>query len=407
MLVAATRTRYLCDMAQGYHHFDLFIAGRGNAARLAALACAAAGFKVGLDRRALIGVDVAPVASGDPMFYARVLALGVTNCAVLEGLGVLSRLHRRPEPVCEMQVGEGPSDGRATAGGFIFEAGAGADQPLALIVSLADLGAALSAQLAAVASTTQSIVPCDAPEDARAMGHLPFVNLEGRTSRLREKAGLGVRISPYGHGALVARLGHDLPHGGVARQFYIDGGPLAVLPLPVLDGKPASALVWSQPEKLANARAAQKPARLAAEITALTGGALGAVSVESPCEVQRLELLMAPRFVVDNHILLGESAHVVHPMAGQGFNLTMRDISALVETLKKARHLGLALDDASLLAALGATRKADALRVAGLTDGLFHLFAAGQALAPLRAAGLDAFGRMDGLRAALAAQANG
>jgi 2-octaprenyl-6-methoxyphenol hydroxylase len=198
---------------------------------------------------------------------------------------------------------------------------------------------------------------------------------EGRQSQTREEAGITIAQWQYRHNAMVGAINHEKPHGNVAYEIFYPSGPFAVLPmLDSADVRHRSAIVWSVAEADAAAYLKLSPRGYANELEKAMGGILGAVEVAAPLSGYRLGFHHANRITADRLVLIGDSAHGIHPIAGQGLNLGLRDVAALTEVLVDGMRLGLDLGDAQLLERYSRWRSVDTLLVALSTDSLNRLF---------------------------------
>jgi 2-octaprenyl-6-methoxyphenol hydroxylase len=235
---------------------------------------------------------------------------------------------------------------------------------------------------------------------------------EGRASATREAAGINVAQWTYDHEALVSVVAHDKPHGNVAYEIFYATGPFALLPM--LDGakedggKHRSAIVWSVSRDDAPAYRKLSSRALAAEIEKASGGMLGAIEMAAPVSGYPLGFHHAARITDTRLALIGDSAHGIHPIAGQGLNLGLRDVAAMAEVLVDGARLGLDFGDAQLLARYERWRSVDTLLVAMATDSLNRLFGIpGKTASAVRRAGLGAVQRFKPAKAFFMAEARG
>lgn len=231
------------------------------------------------------------------------------------------------------------------------------------------------------------------------------VGADGRRSALREAAGIRSSRWTYPNTAIVTMISHEHDHGGIAAELFYPSGPFAVLPM--RDGT-RSAIVWTV--DAADAPGMQKlgPRGLAAEIERFTGGYLGHVEVIAPAASYPLSFHHAESYVADRLALIGDAAHGIHPIAGQGLNMGLRDVAALAEVLVEGTRLGMDLGAPALLERYDRWRRVDNMAVAAATDTLNRLFAVrGRLPAAVRRLGLAAVERVPALKARFMAEARG
>lgn len=211
--------------------------------------------------------------------------------------------------------------------------------------------------------------------DGRVLEGNLLVGAEGRQSPTRLESGLKSAKWDYSHRAMVTAISHEQPHGGVAWEIFFPTGPLALLPLLDLpDGRHRSAVVWTVDEKDAKGVIALSDGQFLSEIAARMEGVFGAVELIAPRMSYPLNFHHAGRIVEHRLALVGDAAHGMHPIAGQGLNLGLRDVGCLVEVLADGMRLGLEPGDAQLLARYERWRSLDATTVMATTDALVRLF---------------------------------
>lgn len=203
-----------------------------------------------------------------------------------------------------------------------------------------------------------------------------MVAAEGRRSPTREEAGLQLAHWDYHHRAIITGLTHEKPHGNVAWEIFYPAGPFALLPMrDGPDGSHRSALVWTVAEKDAAGMLALSDRAFLAEVDKRMQGVFGTVSLGgSPRSSYPLSFQHTATITAERLALVGDAAHGIHPIAGQGLNLGLRDVGALVEVLVDGMRLGLDPGDAQLLKRYERWRAVDSFTVALATDVLTRLF---------------------------------
>jgi 2-polyprenyl-6-methoxyphenol hydroxylase-like FAD-dependent oxidoreductase len=321
---------------------DVLISGDGSVGRCLALALAAQGLQVGLrGQRALRSGDI------------RAYALNAASQALLARLRVWDGL----APDARTAV----LDMRVHAGGrqLDFSAWNAHAEELAWIVDAAALDAQLDAALHFAPHVRR--VEGDQAHDLLAL-------CEGRDAGGRELLGVQVQERRYGHDALATRLVADTPHQGRAWQWFTESGEvLALLPTDQPAPRSSYALVWSQPADRAAQRAQALPPAFEAELLRITGHNLRLAGAR---ECWPLRLALARPLVGEGFALLGDCAHVVHPLAGQGLNLGLADVAALAQVIAE-REPWRRLGDAKLLRRYERKRIGDTWLMGELTDGLW------------------------------------
>ena len=380
---------------------EVLISGGGMVGLTLGIALAGAGV-------ATIVIDAAdPAALRDAAYDGRSSAIARGTQRALAALGIWPGMAAAAEPILEIRV----SDGKVGAGAsplFLHydhhELGPGQEGPLGYIVENLATRRALAARAARAAKLTL-LAPARltsaergpaavsaALDDGRCIRAQLIVGAEGRDSRLREAAGIRVTRWDYGQVGIVCTVAHEAPHGGVAHEHFLPSGPFALLPMTDgPEGAPGagapwdghrSSLVWTERRALAPAMMALTEADFAAELERRFGRGLGRLRQAGGRWSYPLGLMWAEACVAARLALVGDAAHVIHPIAGQGLNLGLRDVAALAETLVDARRLGLDLGSAEVLARYQGWRRVDGALLAVATDGLNRLFS--NDLGPLR-----------------------
>jgi len=250
-------------------------------------------------------------------------------------------------------------------------------------------------------------------EDGRRLSAPLLIAADGRNSPLREEAGIRMARWKYHHQAIVSVLRHERPHDHVAYEIFYPGGPFALLPMTDDDanaqgGGHRSAIVWSVPQDDAAGWLSLSDADFAAEAQAAMGGFLGEVAMLAPRSSYPLGFHHAANITGLRLALLGDAAHAIHPIAGQGLNLGFRDAAALAQVLVEGARLGLDLGDRQLLDRYQRWRSLDAWSVAFATDSLTRIYGVpGRSASALRRFGMGLIQRITPLRDRLMNEARG
>ncbi|WP_127996981.1 FAD-dependent monooxygenase [Piscinibacter defluvii] len=370
---------------------DVLVRGSGIVGQCLALALSRAGLQVALQGEP---------ARADAPEDVRAYALNAASVALLRSLKVWDGLPARAAtPVYDMHV-EGDAAAGATPGAIDFSAFEQRVGELAWIVDAPVLERELAAALR-FAPHVETL-----PPDSHAPVRAALTALcEGKASATRAALGVAFERHDYGHSAIAARLVAGQPHHGTARQWFRSPDVLALLPFDTPEPGRSYALVWSLPRERAQALAALDEAAFAAELAQATGGAAGTLALASPRAAWPLAIARAQAWCGPGWVLLGDAAHVVHPLAGQGLNLGLADVAALARVIA-AREPWRALGDEKLLRRYVRERAAPTWAMGTLTDGLLRLFAEpSPAVRELRNRGLTLVNRLPPLKRWLTAQA--
>jgi 2-octaprenyl-6-methoxyphenol hydroxylase len=353
------------------HRVEVAIAGGG----LTGLALAAALGRTGT-RLAL--VEQAPLASlVEPEYDGRVTAVARGSQRFLASLGAWPAIAPEAEPILEIVVGEAGSPV-----GVHYDHREVGSEPLGWIVPNRTLRLALQTTIADLTDldlfTPARIVAAETGSgglrlelaDGRAIETALLAVCEGRLSPTRELLGIGDRRFDYRQLAIVCTLRHERPHRGRAVERFFPDGPFAILPM---RGR-RSSIVWAlEAEKAAAVRALDDRA-FAAEVEERFGDLLGGIEIEGPRFYFPLVLVESERITAPRVALVGDAARGIHPIAGQGWNLALRDVAALAEVVEERLRLGLDPGDASALDRYAAWRRFDGLALVSICHGIERLF---------------------------------
>jgi 2-octaprenyl-6-methoxyphenol hydroxylase len=245
-------------------------------------------------------------------------------------------------------------------------------------------------------------------EDGRKLSAPLLVAADGRNSATREAAGINVARWKYDHQAIVSVLRHERPHEHVAYEIFYSTGPFALLPMNDDTRGHRSAIVWSVPNEDAAGWLSLTDDDFAAEAEAAMGGFLGKIEMLAARSSYPLGFHHAAEITAKRLALVGDAAHAIHPIAGQGLNLGFRDVAALAEVLVEGARLGLDLGDRQLLDRYQRWRSLDALSVAFATDSLTRIYGVpGGTASAIRRFGMGLVGRITPLRQRLMNEARG
>lgn len=379
---------------------DILIVGGGLNGPCLALACAQAGLSS-------VVVDALPAQTReDTGFDGRAYALALASVRMLSALGVWDAVADHAQPMLEIKA----SDGRAGEGAapfFLhFDHAEIEEGPMghmledrylrrALMAAMADAPLVTHCAGARVISQDTNGLPSVTLADGDVLRGRLLVGADGKRSGVAERAGIKRMGWEYGQTALVCAVDHALPHNGIAHQFFMPGGPLAILPLP---GN-RSSIVWSESEPRASELAAADDATFLAALRPAFGDFLGEISLTGQRHSYPLSLSLAQAFVGERLALVGDAAHGVHPIAGQGLNLGLRDVSALAETLADAKRRGEDFARRDVLDRYQQWRRFDTAGLAVATDSVNRLFSNDNpAVRAIRDIGMGAIGALPTLR---------
>jgi 2-octaprenyl-6-methoxyphenol hydroxylase len=375
-----------------------------------------ASLAVALDAHGLrsVVVDPAdPAVTLAPGFDGRASAIASASHRMFDAIGVSERLAGQGCPIAAIRVSDGLAPGRLD-----FEPDAG--DPLGVMYENRALRRALHAAAEAadgvdLRMTTRAVAVergthgvTATLSDGETVRAPLLVAAEGRNSPTRAAAGIAVAQWRYDHAAIIGAFHHQRPHNGVAYEIFYPSGPFALLPLADDAEGHRSAIVWTVAAGDAGGMLKLSDRGFLAEAERRMGGFLGPLSRASARSSYPLGFHHAARITGERLVLVGDAAHGIHPIAGQGLNLGLRDVAALAEVLVEGRRTGLDLGDAALLARYQRWRALDTLAIATATDGLARLFGIpGRAASAVRRFGISAVNAVPALKNRFMAEARG
>jgi len=389
---------------------DILIAGGALNGCALALAAAAGGLSVTV-------VDpVSAAAQGAQGFDGRGYALALTSQRLLAAIGVWDAVQQHAQPMYEIKVSDGRVGGHPSPlvlefGGADIDGGA-----MGYMVEDRFLRRALQAAMAEHPAITLMSGYCVTGQSAgpgamdvtlgsgRKFRCAVLIGCDGRSSETARRAGIKRTGWDYGQTALVCAIGHELPHNGIAHQLFLPPGPLAILPLP---GNQSS-IVWTERRAEAARINALNDAEYLDVLRPRFGDFLGDISLAGARFSYPLTLTLANAFVADRVTLVGDAAHGIHPLAGQGLNAGLKDVAALAEVLVRAKRRGEDIGSVDVLARYQQWRRFDVATLAAATDAVNRLFSNDNSILRLgRDIGLGLVNSLPGLRRAFVREAAG
>ena len=393
------------------HSHDVLIVGGGLNGLTLALALSAHQLDVGLVERADLDSHLMP------SFDGRASAIASSGARMLRALGLGEVLDRAGCPILAIRV----TDALSPRLLHFDSEEAEPSGPLGIMLENRELRFALLQRLrqegrvrlyapATITGTARGEQQAQITlADGRELTAPVLLACDGRGSALRRAAGIRLAEWRYDATAIVSMLAHERPHGQVASELFYPAGPFAQLPMQDLaDGRHRSALVWTVHRRDAEGVKALSPRAFAHEVEKRMGGFLGRVQPIAPVQGFPLNLQHAERYWARRLILVGDAAHGIHPIAGQGLNLGLRDVAALTEVLSDSARNGLDLGHPDVARRYERWRRSDNSTTAMATDALVRLFAVpGRGAHLVRSTGLAAVQRLPFLRRAFMAVARG
>ena len=364
------------------------------------------------------GLDVImcdPALKRDPHGDKRAYAIAAAARRMLEALKVWDEVAPGAQPMLDMVITDSRLQDPVRPTFLTFSGDVGEGEPFAHMVTAGDLTAALIAACTAagVALKAQGVrgfsqqpghVDVLLADEGAPLPAALLVAADGARSKLREQAGIDWISWPYRQSGIVATIVHERDHEGRAVEHFLPSGPFAILPLKpetLPDGtvKHRSSIVWSERSDNVPALLESHPEDLLAELEKRFGLQLGRIAFETRPQAHPLSFGVARTFVGERIALLGDAAHVIHPIAGQGLNLGLHDAASLAQVITDALRLGMDPGGADVLENYERARRADITAMGLMTDGLNRLFS--NDVLPVRLVrdlGLGLVDRMPGLK---------
>jgi 2-octaprenyl-6-methoxyphenol hydroxylase len=398
----------MAEKSSDGNRLDVLVAGAGYVGLATAVAMRAArpSLRVAV-------VDAAPAGAWER--DGRASAIAAAACRMLGQLGCWASIEPEAQAITEMIVTDSRTSDPVRPVFLTFGGEVAPGEPFAHMVMNRTLTGALRRRAAELGIDIIEGVAVEAfsAEERDATVHLAdgatlaarlLVAADGVKSRLRDMAGIKTVTWEYGQSGIVCTVAHERPHNGRAEEHFLPAGPFAILPLP---GN-RSSIVWTERTAEAERLVAADPFLFEAELELRFGLKLGELGVEDKPRAWPLGLTLARAFVKPRFALVGDAAHGIHPIAGQGLNLGFKDAAALAETIVEADRLGQDVGALDVLETYERWRRFDTVQMGVTTDVLNRLFS--NDLAPLRAlrdVGLGLVDRMPRLKEFFIRQAAG
>ena len=358
------------------HDCDIAIVGGGLNGPALALAAAQVGLRV------IVLDATSHKPRKNAKFDGRAYALALASKRLLAAVGVWENVAQDAEPMLNIRVSDGHAGVGASPFFMDFDHAELEEGPMGYMVEDRHLRYALQAAMQnsplieyrlATRVTGQSTGPegvtLSLANNQKITTRL-LVGADGRQSGTAARAGITYTGWQYGQTALVCAVEHDRPHGGVAHQFFMPAGPMAVLPLSAR----RSTVVWSEKTDSATVIKTLDDAAFLDVLRPRFGDFLGDIALTGGRFSYPLGMMIAKSYIAPNVALIGDSAHGVHPIAGQGLNAGLRDVAALIQVLSEAKQRGEDFASQPVLARYQLWRRFDATALAVATDGFNRLF---------------------------------
>jgi 2-octaprenyl-6-methoxyphenol hydroxylase len=385
-------------MAPSDQRTDILIGGGGMA-----------GLSLAIALRQALGAGLA-LTVADPALErsaadARASAIVAAGRRLFEAIGVWDAIAAAAQPIHDMVVTDSRLEDAVRPVFLSFAGDVEPGEPFAHMIENGPLNAALLAKARELAIDLRTVAVSDFSadddrievklSDASRRSPRLLVAADGARSRIRERAGIATHGWSYGQSAIATTVTHERDHGGRAEEHFLPSGPFAILPL---KGN-RSSIVWTETNAEAERIVGLADDAFHAELEKRFGLHLGDIAAVGSRQCYPLGLWLARSFVAERVALIGDAAHVIHPIAGQGLNIGLKDVAALAECIVDAMRLGLDPGGADTLARYQQWRRFDTMTMAVATDGLNRLFSnRSNVLRALRDLGLGVVDRLPGLK---------
>jgi 2-octaprenyl-6-methoxyphenol hydroxylase len=387
---------------QRQDNVDVLIAGAGFAGLSLAVALRQA---LGPSFAVLVADPGLERVGDDP----RASAIVAAARRLLETIGVWQRIAAGAQPILDMAVTDSRLDDVARPTFLTFDGEVAPGEPFAhmiengpllstLLAKAREVGVALARSAVADFEITGDCIAARLQDGASVSGSL-LVAADGARSSIRERAGIASHGWQYRQASIVTTVRHERDHNGRAEEHFLPAGPFAILPLKRDATGHRSSIVWTEEAREAERIVALDDAGFHAELEKRFGLHLGEIEAVGARRAFPLGLSVARAFVADRIALVGDAAHVIHPIAGQGLNMGLKDVAALAQTIVDAARLGLDPGSAATLERYQRWRRFDTMAMGVATDGLNRLFSnRSDALRVVRDVGLGLVDRLPGLK---------
>lgn len=355
--------------------YDLLIVGGGLNGPALALAAAQAGLSACL-------IDPLPLTDRlSDTFDGRGYALSLSSQRLLKAIGIWDQVSGKSQPILDVKVTDGKAGEGAAPFLLEFDHAEIDDGPMGFMLEDRHLRQAFLNALQTsqnidqisgevTAQSTDGTIASVTLSDGQTIAGRVIIGCDGRSSGTAQRAGIDRTGWTYGQTALVCAIAHDLPHNGCAHQFFLPAGPLAILPLP----NNQSSIVWTEKADLAQSIQALDDADYMEVLRPRFGDFLGEISLVGNRFSYPLNITLANRFCAPRLALVGDAAHGMHPIAGQGLNAGLKDVGALAEVLVEAHRRGEDIGREDVLARYQQWRRFDVATLALATDSFNRLF---------------------------------